>query len=171
LDLSDCSSLQQLPDAIGQLAALKSLKVGDCGSLQQLPETIGRLRGLSCLYRRNCSRLQQLPDAISKLAAILDLGGCHSLQTRTPTVAFAVGSAATDRSAMQETPAQQQLHAPGSQQQQAHEQEVQLAPADLQQVEARHQQAMARYQRASAEVLHLVAEMEGQPAQQGGGGG
>jgi Leucine-rich repeat (LRR) protein len=37
LDLSGCSSLEQLPDTIGHLTALTSLYLSDCSSLQQLP--------------------------------------------------------------------------------------------------------------------------------------
>jgi Leucine-rich repeat (LRR) protein len=88
LDLGWCRSLQQLPDTIGQLAALTSLDLCKCSSLLQLPDTIGQLSALGSLYLGECSSLQQLPDTIGQLSALssLELGSCRALQQLPDTI-------------------------------------------------------------------------------------
>ena len=48
LDLSDCTALKHLPEALGKLTKLERLDVSDCPALTALPESIGALTKLRC---------------------------------------------------------------------------------------------------------------------------
>ncbi len=62
--LYKCGDLQQLPESIGQLAALQRLcGLAECTSLIGLPESIGELIELTCLNLNVCSELEVLPDS------------------------------------------------------------------------------------------------------------
>jgi Leucine-rich repeat (LRR) protein len=80
LNLSGCSSLQELPTSIGQLNALQELNLSWCSSLQKLPTLIGQLNALQNLHLRGCSNLLELPTSIGQLNALqnLDLWGCSN---------------------------------------------------------------------------------------------
>ena len=58
------SSLAVLPDAIGELHALKCLLLLECTSLVKLPAAIGGLGTLTYLFLDGCSSLEKLPDAV-----------------------------------------------------------------------------------------------------------
>ena len=48
LDLSDCTTLEHLPETLGKLTKLQRLDVSDCPALTALPESIGALTNLRC---------------------------------------------------------------------------------------------------------------------------
>ena len=60
LDLSKCSSLAELPDAIGKLGALTELNLRECSSLAALPAAIGELKALTTLCLPLCESLVAL---------------------------------------------------------------------------------------------------------------
>jgi hypothetical protein len=72
---------QCLPDSLGQLTALGSLRLDKCCCLQQLPESLVQLSALCSLCLDHCTRLQQLPESLGRLSALrsLELRGCKSL--------------------------------------------------------------------------------------------
>jgi Leucine-rich repeat (LRR) protein len=55
--LNNCSSLQELPTSIGQLNALKSLRLLGFSNLQELPTSIGHLNALQNLHLSACLNL------------------------------------------------------------------------------------------------------------------
>jgi len=61
LNLSKCSSLQELATSIGQLNALQNLHLYNCSSLQKLPTSIGQLSALQNFDLLGCSNLQEWP--------------------------------------------------------------------------------------------------------------
>ena len=73
-------SLAELPDAIGELGALKILIMSVCTSLTALPESLGKLRALRRLHLSGTS-LSVLPECIGGLKSLekLSLNGCASL--------------------------------------------------------------------------------------------
>jgi hypothetical protein len=81
LDLYDCDNLAQLPDSLGQLAALTHLRLGYCTALEELPESIGALSNLHTLDAYGCRNLLLLPGSIDQLSnlAILELACCSGL--------------------------------------------------------------------------------------------
>ena len=76
------STLAVLPDAIGELDALKQVAFIECTSLAELPAAIGELQALTELYLRECSSLEALPATIGELGALttLDFCECSSLK-------------------------------------------------------------------------------------------
>jgi Leucine-rich repeat (LRR) protein len=82
LNLSECSSLKKLPTSIGQLSALQNLHLSFCLNLQELPTSIGQLSALQNLHLNFCLNLQELPTSIGQLSALqnLDLKKCSNLQ-------------------------------------------------------------------------------------------
>ena len=81
LKLEGCRNLTSLPEAIGGLTALQTLHLEGCCSLTSLPEAIGGLTALRSLHLEGCCSLTSLPEAISGLTALqtLHLEGCCSL--------------------------------------------------------------------------------------------
>jgi hypothetical protein len=81
LDLSG-NELQSLPESVGQLLQLLTLRLDCCSNLTALPVSIGNLRALQYLSMEDCKQLQQLPDSFGKLAALtlLNLCGCSQLK-------------------------------------------------------------------------------------------
>ncbi|KAI4327492.1 hypothetical protein L6164_019945 [Bauhinia variegata] len=67
LRLSCCSDIEDLPDSIRSLGKLNFLDISDCISLSKLPEHIGEVCNLETLYVRGCSRLSELPPSIKAL--------------------------------------------------------------------------------------------------------
>ncbi|KAL3727492.1 hypothetical protein ACJRO7_032254 [Eucalyptus globulus] len=66
LILSNCESLIKIDRSIYQLKCLIFLDVSDCGSLQRLPETIGNLDSLTKLHISDTS-IKEVPDSIGML--------------------------------------------------------------------------------------------------------
>ncbi|XP_039162968.1 putative disease resistance protein At3g14460 [Eucalyptus grandis] len=60
MKLSDCSSLEKLPDKVHNLASLRSLIVLNCPKLRSFPET-GLPASMTSLTVENCQNLQHLP--------------------------------------------------------------------------------------------------------------
>ena len=54
-------------DAVGQLAALRTLNLSNCSLLQSLPAEIGQLAALRTLDLSHCRALQSLPAEVVKL--------------------------------------------------------------------------------------------------------
>jgi hypothetical protein len=80
LDLSH-GKLASMPDACGQLAALRILDLRFCSNLKALPETFGQLTTLRTLNLRGCLNLRALPGTFRQLTALrtLDLSYCSNL--------------------------------------------------------------------------------------------
>ena len=55
-----------LPEKIGELKQLKTLKLEGCSNIIQLPKSIGQLEELQSL-NLDCEKLIQLPDSIVQL--------------------------------------------------------------------------------------------------------
>ncbi|GLJ22677.1 hypothetical protein SUGI_0427220 [Cryptomeria japonica] len=81
MDLTDCRSLQNLPDNIGHLSHLQSLNLSGCLKLDCLPNTISNLSQLLYLNLSYCERLVYLPDSIGNLSQLqyLNLTCCRIL--------------------------------------------------------------------------------------------
>jgi Leucine-rich repeat (LRR) protein len=82
LDLSDSSSLEQLPRELGNLVNLRRLKLDGCSGLKDLPDSTTDLRRLIVLSLKKCSNLKLLPKSLGKMQCLehLILPGCRSLQ-------------------------------------------------------------------------------------------
>eukprot|EP01018_Ginkgo_biloba_P030261 Gb_32763 [translate_table: standard] len=82
LELHGCLLLEELPNSLGELGALRELCLTDCHSLKELPETFGRLGSLERLYLRGCRDLQALPAQFGLLRSlvVVNLEDCHSLE-------------------------------------------------------------------------------------------
>jgi hypothetical protein len=80
LTLHGCSSLQELPDSTTDLRLLKWLDLKDCSSLKLLPNSLGKLQHLESVNLSNCRSLQALPDSITQcpLRAVM-IRGCSSI--------------------------------------------------------------------------------------------
>ncbi|CAL9224411.1 unnamed protein product [Arabidopsis halleri] len=77
LDLSECSSLPELPFSIGSLQKLQMLRLRRCSSLVELPSSIGSLQKLQLLELQGCSKLEALPTNINlESLDYLDLTDC-----------------------------------------------------------------------------------------------
>jgi len=81
LNLSKCSSLQELPPSIGlfkgtwktcfisirQLSALQTLDLQECSNLRKLPTSIGQLNAFKEFHLQKCLNLEELPTSIGQL--------------------------------------------------------------------------------------------------------
>lgn len=67
LDLSHCTLLRALPDALGELHELQVLSLEGCVGLKALPRTLSRLGGLRQLYVRHCHGLDTEKGAFAHL--------------------------------------------------------------------------------------------------------
>ncbi|KAK7331128.1 hypothetical protein VNO77_25342 [Canavalia gladiata] len=70
LRLTSCTNLVELPDSITSLHQLKFLDISDCISLSKLPENMGELCNLEELNCRGCSRLSDLPYSVTDLGSL-----------------------------------------------------------------------------------------------------
>jgi len=77
--------LTELPESLGQLAALTTLNLSGCGALTGLPESLGQLAALTTLNLNGCGALTGLSDSLGMLSALamLDLCRCDRV-TRLP---------------------------------------------------------------------------------------
>ncbi|KAG7533024.1 Toll/interleukin-1 receptor homology (TIR) domain, partial [Arabidopsis thaliana x Arabidopsis arenosa] len=73
LNLSDCSSLMNLPLFIENATNLESLKLGGCSSLVELPSSIGNLINLEFLDLSSLSCLVELPFSIGNATNLKEL--------------------------------------------------------------------------------------------------
>ncbi|XP_059075323.1 disease resistance protein RPV1-like [Cryptomeria japonica] len=81
LDITDCSSLEKLPDTIGNLTELQSLKLCRFQMLTRIPNTIANLSQLLYLNLTYCENLSYLPETIGNLSQLqyLNLTYCKNL--------------------------------------------------------------------------------------------
>ncbi|XP_031475730.1 disease resistance protein RPV1-like isoform X1 [Nymphaea colorata] len=79
LDLEDCLSLASLPERLGDMGALRKLKLSST-SIDKIPDSISHLTNLRELLLLKC-RLSDLPDSICRLNSLemLDLKRCRVL--------------------------------------------------------------------------------------------
>ena len=80
LELLGCASLQTLPADLGKLSSLISLHVKK-SAINSLPDSIGDLAKLETLKLSECISLAALPDSLVKLAALkfLEISDCTSI--------------------------------------------------------------------------------------------
>ena len=81
LDLRDCSALERLPDALGRLGSLRTLRLGGRARLAALPDSVASMRSLEQLDVAGCAALQSLPRKLCACSGLreLDLRGCDKL--------------------------------------------------------------------------------------------
>ena len=79
MHLQDCSSLEELPDALDQLCQLQELELARCSRLWKLPATLGRLTRLHRLCLQQCGALGALPECPTSLR-VVDLRDCAALR-------------------------------------------------------------------------------------------
>jgi hypothetical protein len=80
LALCFCWELTQLPESLGDLAALRELILRD-GGFTCLPESLGGLSDLKKLDLQKCNKLTCLPESLGNLRSLqtLQLNGCEVL--------------------------------------------------------------------------------------------
>ncbi|HET7865902.1 MAG TPA: hypothetical protein VFL86_15995, partial [Burkholderiaceae bacterium] len=83
LKLASCSSLTELPSALGRLENLRGLALKRNSNLTRLPDSLCDLHNLKTLDLSHCDKLQSLPANLGNLQRLqkLDLTGCTALQT------------------------------------------------------------------------------------------
>ena len=81
LRLYNCLALETLPDSIGNLVNLQSLDLSDNPALETLPDSIGNLVNLQSLYLSDNPALKTLPDPIGNLVNLeyLSVDDCVAL--------------------------------------------------------------------------------------------
>jgi Leucine-rich repeat (LRR) protein len=72
----------ELPNSIGKLQKLRTMKLYVCGKLMCLPETIGGFQKISSIVLTNCKKLTVLPNSIGKLQKLrrLELPRCEQIE-------------------------------------------------------------------------------------------
>lgn len=82
LELPGCKSLHRLPTRFGELASLRWLALTGCSSLERLPESFGQLRSLETLAMQGCTILEELCNDFHCLTSLqfLNLNTCASLK-------------------------------------------------------------------------------------------
>ncbi|XP_010494828.1 PREDICTED: disease resistance protein RPS6-like [Camelina sativa] len=75
LDLSDCSSLVELPSSIQYLNKLEQLIMSGCSNVETLPNGIN-LQSLDTLDLQGCSRLNIFPDISTNISVLLIKNTC-----------------------------------------------------------------------------------------------
>eukprot|EP00253_Pinus_taeda_P007627 PITA_07627 len=82
IKLSLFSSLKVLPGSFGNLTNLQAIDLSLCSSLEVLPDSFGNLTNLQTIRLSRCSSLQVLPDSFGNLTNLqtIHLYGCSSLQ-------------------------------------------------------------------------------------------
>ncbi|MED6193920.1 hypothetical protein PIB30_023760 [Stylosanthes scabra] len=75
------SSLSSLPEEVGNLVCLQTLKLNECSNLVSLPESVGKLVCLQTLELKRCSALVSLPESVGNLVSLqtLNLEECQNL--------------------------------------------------------------------------------------------
>lgn len=109
LRVEDYARLRALPDAVGDLSALRELSIGSCAALRRLPEGISSLADLRRLSFGSCAALRNLPAGIGALSRLenLDLHDCRALISLPETISGLVslqGLDMTDCQSLKEIP-------------------------------------------------------------------
>ncbi|XP_078158380.1 uncharacterized protein LOC144554038 [Carex rostrata] len=73
LDIQCCSKLHYLPEWLGNMVALKWLKIWECESFNTLPLSMGDLARLESLLIIGCPNLAYLPEGMEGLKALKQL--------------------------------------------------------------------------------------------------
>nr|POE58580.1 putative disease resistance protein [Quercus suber] len=73
----ECPNLESLPEGIGALTSLQTLKILHCPKLESLPEVIGALTSLQTLNIQTCPKLESLPEGIGALTSLQTLKILH----------------------------------------------------------------------------------------------
>jgi len=86
VDLQGCERLTQLPESIGFMSHLRTLKLADCRKLRELPSSISQLALLHTINLQGCGAIKRIPDSIVEMKSLrfLQLGGCHKLEVLPP---------------------------------------------------------------------------------------
>ncbi len=73
LKIEDCHALVTLPESVENLKLLKVLKIYSCNNLRTLPESIGHLQNLEKVEISDVKSLEGLPSSIGSLHALKEL--------------------------------------------------------------------------------------------------
>ncbi|GAY67258.1 hypothetical protein CUMW_255130 [Citrus unshiu] len=82
LQIIDCKKLERLPDELGNLEALRVLKV-EGAAIREVPESLSQLAFLSELKLKNCSELEYISSNIFKLKSFIyiEISNCSNLKS------------------------------------------------------------------------------------------
>ncbi|KAL5999705.1 hypothetical protein ACLOJK_037990 [Asimina triloba] len=84
LEINFCEKLESLPEGLGYLKKLKSLKIEYLKMLTHLPDSLGQLQSLETLQIYYCEKLESLPDGLGQLKKLKSLtikGQLESLES------------------------------------------------------------------------------------------
>ncbi|KAJ4808477.1 hypothetical protein LUZ62_021043 [Rhynchospora pubera] len=73
LQLESCNSLAALPDWLGSLSYLKSLRVANCPNITEFPQSMARLTALQSLELAHLPSIQRLPEGMEQIAFLQNL--------------------------------------------------------------------------------------------------
>lgn len=71
-----CDGLTELPETFGQLTALRLFTVKTCFMLNRLPESLSQARNIRCINLHECHALTRLPESLGQLTFLSDLSIC-----------------------------------------------------------------------------------------------
>ena len=71
LNLSNCTLLRALPEALGELHELQTLRLEGCVGLKSLPSSLHSLGGLRKLYALNCHGLNDALAALPRSVEVI----------------------------------------------------------------------------------------------------
>ncbi|KAL3676043.1 hypothetical protein R1sor_025991 [Riccia sorocarpa] len=71
--LIECQDLVSLPESIGQLMSLRTLRIENCSELTYLPESLGQLINLRFVHIEDCGSTLTIPNAIYHMTWLEDL--------------------------------------------------------------------------------------------------
>lgn len=82
LSITNCPDLNSLPEYIGSLSELESLRLHACTSLEGLPASVCKLGNLRTLDVSHCSNIEEFPTGIGELRRLerLDMSWCLSVR-------------------------------------------------------------------------------------------
>ena len=81
LSMANCNQLANLPESIGKLTSLQTLKLSSCSKLKQFPDELGSLQ---CLEELNADEtaIEEVPPSITKYCHLQDVREgckCHGI--------------------------------------------------------------------------------------------
>ncbi|KAJ1273941.1 hypothetical protein BS78_05G024400 [Paspalum vaginatum] len=81
LDILFSEALTEVPESLGSLASLQSLRLTNCSKIRKLLECLGAIGSLQKLSIWNCFHLSSLPQSMGQLTSLQELwiGSCHAL--------------------------------------------------------------------------------------------